>query len=224
MIDSTIITVIIWSHKKEANIMEEEYYTPEKNSNESRNESERAAAQAQNTPPNGQGSQQPEHSTQTQNGTSYTGQQYNKQPPYGYGTPPYGNTPPQQNYGQPYYQQFYPPYQPPQEQKANAGLAVLSWFIPLAGLIIYLTEKETKPKTASACGKCALASFIINTVLGVILYVVFFVFWGTMFSNAFDYAIDSMPYNSYEEFYEDPFDEPYNDFGVSANGEYRFEF
>ena len=45
-----------------------------------------------------------------------------------------------------------------------------------------------------------------------------------MFSNAFDYAIDSMPYDSFEEYYEDFFDEPYNDYGVSANGEYRFEF
>lgn len=113
---------------------------------------------------------------------------------------PYYNAP----YGQPYYanqqQPYYPPYPPypPREEKANAGLAVLSWFIPLAGLIIYLTEKDTKPKTASVCGKCALASFIINVVLVVVFYIVFFAAWATAFSTItdYDFADDYIPASS----------------------------
>ena len=56
------------------------------------------------------------------------------------------------------------------EEKASVGLAILSYLIPLVGLILYLTKKDTKPKTAKVCGKCALASFIINVVLSVVIY------------------------------------------------------
>lgn len=69
-------------------------------------------------------------------------------------------------------QQYYPPQsvQPPKEEKASVGLAILSYLIPLAGLILFLTKKDDKPKTAKVCGKCALASVIINVVLSIIMY------------------------------------------------------
>ena len=58
---------------------------------------------------------------------------------------------------------------PPQEEKASVGLAILSFIIPIAGLIIFLTQKDKKPKTAKVSGICALVSFIINIVLSVIM-------------------------------------------------------
>lgn len=58
--------------------------------------------------------------------------------------------------------------QPPQEEKANVGLAILSFIIPIVGLIVYLTKKDSQPKTAKACGKCALACVIINIVITII--------------------------------------------------------
>lgn len=64
-----------------------------------------------------------------------------------------------------------PPYGMPQqpiEEKASVGLAILSFFIPLAGLIIFLTKKNDRPKTAKVSGICALVSFILNIVIGVI--------------------------------------------------------
>lgn len=64
-----------------------------------------------------------------------------------------------------------PPYgmpQQPVEQKASVGLAILSFFIPIAGLIIFLTKKNDRPKTAKVSGICALVSFILNIVIGVI--------------------------------------------------------
>ena len=47
-------------------------------------------------------------------------------------------------------QQYYPPQsvQPPKEEKASVGLAILSYLIPLIGLILFLTKKDNKPKTA----------------------------------------------------------------------------
>ena len=64
-----------------------------------------------------------------------------------------------------------PPYGMPQqpiEEKASVGFAILSFFIPLAGLIIFLTKKNDRPKTAKVSGICALVSFILNIVIGII--------------------------------------------------------
>lgn len=183
--------------------MADEYYTPDneqvKNTQtdfqstaqQAQNVPPQQTQQAQNTPPD----QRQNHGAQPggnipPNANFYAQQPYGNVPPQnGYTMPPnYGNVPPQYY---PPYPPYYPPY-PPVEQKANAGLAVLSWFIPLAGLVIYLTEKDTKPKTAKACGKCALASFIINVVLVVLIYVVFFIVLGVVIPNAYD-SIQNLP-------------------------------
>lgn len=57
---------------------------------------------------------------------------------------------------------------PPKEEKASVGLAILSYIIPIAGLIIFITQKDKKPKTAKVSGICALVSFIINLILVVV--------------------------------------------------------
>lgn len=179
--------------------MADEYYTPDNEQVKNTQTDFRSTAQqAQNVPPqqtqqaqNIPPDQRQNHGAQPggnipPNANFYAQQPYGNVPPQnGYTMPPnYGNVPPQ-------YYPPYPPY-PPAEQKANAGLAVLSWFIPLAGLVIYLTEKDTKPKTAKACGKCALASFIINVVLVVLIYVVFFIVVGVVIPNAYD-SIQNLP-------------------------------
>lgn len=60
---------------------------------------------------------------------------------------------------------------PPKEEKASVGLAILSYLIPLAGLIIFLVNKDKRPKTAKVSGICALVSFIINIVLSIVIMV-----------------------------------------------------
>lgn len=183
--------------------MADEYYAPnnepvkntqadfQNTAQQAQNVPPQQTQQAQNIPPD----QRQNHGAQPggnipPNANFYAQQPYGNVPPQnGYTMPPnYGNVPPQYY---PPYPPYYPPY-PPVEQKANAGLAVLSWFIPLAGLVIYLTEKDTKPKTAKACGKCALASFIINVVLVVLIYVVFFIVLGVVIPNAYD-SIQNLP-------------------------------
>lgn len=183
--------------------MADEYYTPDNEQvKNTQTDFQSTAQQAQNVPPqqtqqaqNIPPDQRQNHGAQPggnipPNANFYAQQPYGNVPPQnGYTMPPnYGNVPPQYY---PPYPPYYPPY-PPAEQKANAGLAVLSWFIPLAGLVIYLTEKDTKPKTAKACGKCALASFIINVVLVVLIYVVFFIVLGVVIPNAYD-SIQNLP-------------------------------
>ena len=51
----------------------------------------------------------------------------------------------------------------------NTGFNVLSFFIPLAGLILFLIWKGETPIKAKACGKWALIGFIVWFVLNIIL-------------------------------------------------------
>lgn len=55
------------------------------------------------------------------------------------------------------------------EKKANIGLAILSWFIPLVGLILFIVKREKDPKTAKVSGICALISFILSIVMIIVV-------------------------------------------------------
>lgn len=51
------------------------------------------------------------------------------------------------------------------EEKIGVGWAILSFLIPLAGLIIFLVKRDKKPRTAKVSGICALVSFTINILI-----------------------------------------------------------
>ena len=48
----------------------------------------------------------------------------------------------------------------------NVGLNVLSFFIPLVGLILYCCWRKETPKKANGVGKWALIGFVVSVVLG----------------------------------------------------------
>ena len=50
----------------------------------------------------------------------------------------------------------------------NTGLAVLSFFFPLVGLILYVLNMETSPLKAKSAGKGALIGVITSGVVGII--------------------------------------------------------
>ncbi len=50
----------------------------------------------------------------------------------------------------------------------STGMAVLGFFIPLAGLIIWLINKDAKPLMAKSAGKGALIGFIVSMVFSII--------------------------------------------------------
>ncbi|MDE6442274.1 MAG: zinc ribbon domain-containing protein [Clostridia bacterium] len=54
----------------------------------------------------------------------------------------------------------------------NVGFAILCFFIPLIGLILYLVWHETYPLKAKSCGKGALIGFIVGIVGGILISVV----------------------------------------------------
>lgn len=56
----------------------------------------------------------------------------------------------------------------PAVQKVKIGLAVVSFFIPIAGIVLFFTKKKTQPKTAKACGFAAAAAIIIAVIAGLI--------------------------------------------------------
>ena len=58
-----------------------------------------------------------------------------------------------------------PTMQAPPEDIPSGGLNVLSFFIPLVGLILYLTWKDQTPNKAKAAGKAAIWGFCIGLAL-----------------------------------------------------------
>ena len=50
----------------------------------------------------------------------------------------------------------------------STGMAVLGFFIPLVGLIIWAINKDTKPLMAKSAGKGALIGFIVSVVFSII--------------------------------------------------------
>lgn len=85
----------------------------------------------------------------------------------------------QSQYQQPQYGQ--PQYQPPQyvqsqygQQPADTGSfgwAVLGFFFPIVGLILFLVWKSEKPVSAKQAGMGALVSVISTVVLWILLIV-----------------------------------------------------
>lgn len=57
---------------------------------------------------------------------------------------------------------------------SKVGWGILSFLIPLVGLILFCVWKAERPQTAKVCGKCALASVIVSIVFS-ILYVILIV-------------------------------------------------
>lgn len=93
-------------------------------------------------------------------------------------TPQYG----QSQYQQPQYQQYQYGQQPYMGQQpadtGSFGWAVLGFFFPIVGLILFLVWKSEKPVSAKQAGMGALAS-VISTVVLWILLIVFAVIAGS---------------------------------------------
>lgn len=57
----------------------------------------------------------------------------------------------------------------------SAGFAVLCFFLPILGLILYLVWKDEYPLKAKSCGKGALIGVIIEVVGAVLFILLFFI-------------------------------------------------
>jgi hypothetical protein len=91
-------------------------------------------------------------------------------PPGSYAPNPQGNINPQGNVNAPAGNAGYNNFAAPMDG-SSVGFNILSFFIPLAGLIIYLTSKDATPIKAKAAGKWAIIGFIIMEVLPILVLV-----------------------------------------------------
>ena len=64
----------------------------------------------------------------------------------------------------------------------NAGFAVLSFFIPIVGLILYLVYKDSAPLKAKSAGKWGLIGFVTGIALSVVYSVVLGAVLGSILS------------------------------------------
>ena len=92
-------------------------------------------------------------------------------------------TPPPASYQQPSYQQpVYQQNQPPYQQQApyqpaapvdsgSFGWAVLGFFFPIVGLILFLVWKDQKPLSSKKAGIGALVGAILSVVSTILFYV-----------------------------------------------------
>lgn len=56
-----------------------------------------------------------------------------------------------------------------QEEGSTTGYAVLGFFVPIVGLILYLIWKDERPRASLSAGKGALIGFIV----GIVSYIIF---------------------------------------------------
>ena len=64
------------------------------------------------------------------------------------------------------------------KDSGNFGYSVLGFFVPIAGLILYLVWKEEQPKNAKKSLNGAITYLIVNvamTIIGLIIYFLFIV-------------------------------------------------
>ncbi len=70
----------------------------------------------------------------------------------------------------------------------HMGFAVLSFFIPLVGLILYLFFKDCYPLRARSCGKGAIIGFVTEVVLTILYVVVVVALVGSIFTSIGSYG------------------------------------
>lgn len=63
------------------------------------------------------------------------------------------------------------------------AFALLGFFIPIAGLIIFLVYEEKKPQRAKSAGKGALIGFAAQIVLIIFLVILYTVFAASLFKH-----------------------------------------
>ena len=79
------------------------------------------------------------------------------------------------------------------EDSSSMGFAILGFFIPIIGLILFLIYEGKKPKRAKSVGKGALIGFITKIVLTIILVILYVVFATSLFNNISNDIVSNMP-------------------------------
>ena len=73
------------------------------------------------------------------------------------------------------------------KNQPSLGIAVLCFFFPLVGLILYLVWKDTEPGKAKSAGQGALIGVIVSVALSVIVFALI----GSMAGSFWEYFVFS---------------------------------
>ena len=113
------------------------------------------------------------------------------------------------------------------EDKTSLGFAILGFFIPLIGLILFLIYEGKKPKRAKSAGKGALIGFLTKIALSIILVIIYIVFAVSLFSNITNDTKSDIPViggvfseETTDEMLEKYVDVSFGNFEVTNNGYY----
>ena len=99
----------------------------------------------------------------------------------------------------------------------SKGFAILGFFIPIIGLILYLVYERKQPKRAKSAGKGALIGFITKIVVYIVIVILYIIFASSVIKSTMG-NIDINPYSidSMEETAD--FDVEFGEFKVTNNG------
>lgn len=79
------------------------------------------------------------------------------------------------------------------EDQSSFPFALLGFFLPLIGLILFLICEGKKPRRAKSAGKGALIGFVTRIVVGVILFAAYLFFTASLFGNVTNSMEELMP-------------------------------
>lgn len=113
------------------------------------------------------------------------------------------------------------------EDSLSLGFAILGFFIPIVGLILFLIYEEKKPKRAKSAVKGALIGFITEIVLAIILVILNVVFAASLFNNISNVIESNIPEigdvfseETTDKILEKDVDVSFGEFKVTNNGYY----
>lgn len=106
------------------------------------------------------------------------------------------------------------------------GFALLGFFFPIVGLILFLVFESKKPKRAKSVGKGALTGFIIKVVLTIILFILYITSMVALLGGIGDTTTDDIDDYLFEQQSEEGILENYADvafgkFNIKNNGYYN---
>ena len=111
------------------------------------------------------------------------------------------------------------------DEQSSFGFAILGFFIPIVGLILFLIYEGKKPKRAKSAGKGALIGFITKIVLSIILVILYVAFATSLFSNISNYIESNTPAigdvfreETTDEILEKYVDVSFGEFKITNNG------
>ena len=84
------------------------------------------------------------------------------------------------------YNESYNYNQPQYNDKGNFIFAILGFFFPLIGLILYFVWKKDRPGDSKKAGTGALVCIILNIALTIIAVIIYLASWGSVQNSLVD--------------------------------------